>query len=594
MLVPHLQVKLMADVARWVLCGGAPDTLSLGHCAALWAAHNAFRGSLDIEGVESPYEEAPQPPKPREETHRKALSPSEGGAYMEASGKLSDLKRSAALVLADGGDLEAHGLADLPPELPLPEDYCLRRQTQAFAREAAVPRGMLGLVVSSFNPRPACQPSLLAPWNINRHAVVSAYREYVVALFRGRGGVELSVNADSCTTRDVYHMLTTCLRCIMGDAGGGSEEELLVGHCEFNQVPRLRRLKSIANKLNAAFVAALSHDPSLLSRSFTQLMALSVHGSYHTMHWSPEAMRPGCEAYARRLDAWIAADATRGIDTRKEYLTNLPSEHELSVASMEKEARGRREHLLLVASRAAEAAEQGGEERELHQCVAEYHRAREAGIGVSSPSEGSTGREGASGSGSGTTSSSSSGQMSESETLNALVVDSCVGVLGQVYREGECKSGHERSPDKLKQLRFERMLGEYHALMREEALAATLSCKAGDAGAADSPAEVDTAALERVYGSFDTRLAVAARIPHPIAPAWLEMYPPQGWVDETRDSLQDAGLRCDTCNEKKEAKDLLACSACKVARYCSSLCQRRDWSSRHKAVCAAMRRGRGS
>jgi hypothetical protein len=65
-------------------------------------------------------------------------------------------------------------------------------------------------------------------------------------------------------------------------------------------------------------------------------------------------------------------------------------------------------------------------------------------------------------------------------------------------------------------------------------------------------------------------------------------------MDPYIDSLQDAGLRCDACNEKKEAKDLLACSACKVARYCSKNCQSVDWGSRHKAVCAALRRGRGS
>ena len=60
----------------------------------------------------------------------------------------------------------------------------------------------------------------------------------------------------------------------------------------------------------------------------------------------------------------------------------------------------------------------------------------------------------------------------EHDILNALVVESCVGVLGKVYRAGECgRSGDECCPDTLKRLRFERMLGEYHALMREEAMA---------------------------------------------------------------------------------------------------------------------------
>lgn len=81
LLVPHLQVKLLADVARWVLCGGSPETLSAGHCAALWAAHDAFKGRLDIETDEAPYEEAPQPPEPsKNQTSGKSLSPSEGAA----------------------------------------------------------------------------------------------------------------------------------------------------------------------------------------------------------------------------------------------------------------------------------------------------------------------------------------------------------------------------------------------------------------------------------------------------------------------------------------------------------------------------------
>ena len=267
-------------------------------------------------------------------------------------------------------------------------------------------------------------------------------------------------------------------------------------------------------------------------------------------------MRAGCEAYGRRLDtAWAAVDAGRGIDTRSAYSSRLPDPHHLSVASMEEEGRDRREHLLFVAGRAAEAAAEGGEERPLYQCVAEHNANRAAAVEAAasaassaSPSP-SPNEEG----GSGGVAAAGGGQRSESDALlDALVVESCVGVLGKVYREGECsKSGHEVHPGMLKRLRFERMLGEYHALMQEEALAA---------------GEGDGVALERRYDSLDTRLAVAAKIPHPMAPAWLELYPPQGWVKQRREEVQDAGLRCDACHTKRSAQELLACSACKAAR----------------------------
>jgi hypothetical protein len=46
-----------------------------------------------------------------------------------------------------------------------------------------------------------------------------------------------------------------------------------------------------------------------------------------------------------------------------------------------------------------------------------------------------------------------------------------------------------------------------------------------------------------------------------------------------------AGLR------RAEAKELFpakACSACRVARYCSPDCQRADWAAGHKGVCRTL------
>lgn len=64
LLSPHLQLKLLDDVARWVLVGGAPASFGPGHVAALWAALDFTFAPLDIERDEAPVSEAPEPKAP--------------------------------------------------------------------------------------------------------------------------------------------------------------------------------------------------------------------------------------------------------------------------------------------------------------------------------------------------------------------------------------------------------------------------------------------------------------------------------------------------------------------------------------------------
>ena len=41
---------------------------------------------------------------------------------------------------------------------------------------------------------------------------------------------------------------------------------------------------------------------------------------------------------------------------------------------------------------------------------------------------------------------------------------------------------------------------------------------------------------------------------------------------------------CYHCNERKERKDLMVCSACRIHQYCSKSCQREAWP-RHQEKC---------
>lgn len=65
-------------------------------------------------------------------------------------------------------------------------------------------------------------------------------------------------------------------------------------------------------------------------------------------------------------------------------------------------------------------------------------------------------------------------------------------------------------------------------------------------------------------------------------------------VRSTDDSLVDrmgaGGGKCDCCGKKAEAMDggeLLQCSRCKMAYYCTAECQKRRWKAGHKQACRA-------
>jgi hypothetical protein len=584
LLSPHLQLKLMADVARWVLCGGAPSAPSAAHCAALWAALEFLRAPLDIEGDEAPASEAPQPRPPSPPRAPRQTSNADGVALMMLQGRLSSMHEAAAVVAAEGGDLEARGLANLPPVPATPDDE-LRTRREQYERErramAAVPPGLAGIVVSPLNPRPALPPVLVAPWNLHRHALVSAFQEYVQALFQlgGRAPrrVELAVNADACKDRDINFMLSTCFRCIVGELGGA---ELLRGACQLEDVQRLRSLQALAAKLNSAFEAALAHDPALLARAAAQLVALSVHGTLHTSLLAPAAMRPGCEAYAAALAAWTAADAARGIDTRKAYDGCFPCDFQLSVEAQEAEGEGRRRYLLGVAAAAAARAAGGGGgsscsegagggsggERLLHVCVAERLSA-EGGGSLSFAAR------------------------------DEVLVASCGSALGGLLDAAHGTSSSTISPKELQRLRFERMLGQYHEAMAAAAAAqgggGGSSASGGGDGGGGGGSDGSAAALERAYGCFETRLRAAGAVRHPVAPLWLELESPAQYLAEVRKSTHSAGLRCDACQLVLPVEELHACSACRAARYCSRACQRKDWKDRHKSLCALVRANSG-
>ena len=51
LLSPHLQLELIANVSRWMLCSTPtpPAALGIGHRAALWAMHSFFIAPLELE-----------------------------------------------------------------------------------------------------------------------------------------------------------------------------------------------------------------------------------------------------------------------------------------------------------------------------------------------------------------------------------------------------------------------------------------------------------------------------------------------------------------------------------------------------------------
>ena len=54
-------------------------------------------------------------------------------------------------------------------------------------------------------------------------------------------------------------------------------------------------------------------------------------------------------------------------------------------------------------------------------------------------------------------------------------------------------------------------------------------------------------------------------------------------------------LRCANCYvvvPKAPLKAMAKCSLCKVARYCSAECQKKDWKARHRVHCPARRQAR--
>ena len=58
--------------------------------------------------------------------------------------------------------------------------------------------------------------------------------------------------------------------------------------------------------------------------------------------------------------------------------------------------------------------------------------------------------------------------------------------------------------------------------------------------------------------------------------------------DETEKSMKCLWIECDKSAKDLEDGKLQKCSRCRVARYCSKECQKRDWKyGQHKEICNA-------
>ena len=555
MLGPHLQMKLLVDVARWTLCADAhaPAVLSAGHVAALWATFYWFGGKIDVEiddvgvtEVDAARAGVVAPPRPPLNVQERRASIED----MMARGRLHEMHERATAVRAEGGDIAALGLADLPPIPPEPISKGLHRRSP--------PPDVVTRMLSLIAPRGTrgCSPALPSPWNRARRVVVDAHAEYVRATMPR--GTLLAINADDGDSGTARFMLNFAFRGLFGELGN---EALLNGHVSIGDVARLRRLQALARTLNAAYDATLAADPAMLARDYADLLIFSRHGTFLSAP-APEPEASAVEALAADIALWEKRDKARGVDTHKEWacLPNLSDLEHHRPAAVRADGAAQRQYYIDVANLAAKLSVEGVPERPLHECVAEH--ARSCGGSGERASPGKDDNDDAA--------AGATAHYEERAAAEAAILTASCGFLLPIFKEG---SIDVLKRDVLKRSRFQRMLGEYHAAM------ARMHGGAGED------------ALERAYDSFDARIAAVRSIEHPVAAAWLELNPPAKRAADVRADADRVGMQCAGCEEYFALDALSVCAACKFARYCSVSCQRADWKKRHKTICAVMRTG---
>ena len=523
LLSPHLQLNLLADVARWLLVPDvprpSPGTLSLGHCAALWALECRFKWKLEeeLQQAESHASHrdgtapARQPVVPctlAELAMRSRVSD------RLAEGKRISLQHTAARIAAEGGSLEDLGLHVLPPAAA-PPPAAAAGEARGAGSGALMDSLRLVLPAAGRGALPSAPPGR---HNRCRRALLEAW----AAQCGGAegGALRLPVSADShgqASEEAFATMLSYCMRALSGPTS--AHETLVASSLDASDQARLRSLLQEARRLNSAYAAAYAADPLVVARAYTQLQLLSLEGGLLPGVPSPFVEAEGDAQFKRQSEA---------LDDRERYSLDAAMVVDWDVC---KEARAQRHEYVGLAQLMAKDCKGKPEERPVWQCRPT------GGCGSAGWREGWD-EEGA-------------------DAAAHAAYAAAFGLPWPVKGFAEAVKGLLRA----------RAFGQYHLAME----AAAGEGIEGEGEEADALLE---ACLERAYASPAARYRAICSITHPFAPLRLLLQSPAEALAAAEAWNARECTTCDQCERQCSMAELKACSACSVQRYCSVECQK--------------------
>ena len=229
MLSPHLQLQLLADLARWVLCAGEapPAELPLAHLAALWAVVEDYIDAHLSEEVHEACElEQAETGLPLHKGAAALSTHDEGElvaetleqeriSWQESNDEIQRmrLQELAALRLASGGGLEELGLQFVPPAAP----------ATTAARAAPPPQAPGDEFAGLTRAGGAAPAALPGAHNRCRRLVCEAWTEAAELVLppparRGGRALGCALNADSTNEQALAQMCDSLARRLVGRA----------------------------------------------------------------------------------------------------------------------------------------------------------------------------------------------------------------------------------------------------------------------------------------------------------------------------------------------------------------------------------------